>query len=131
MRLRTFRAISGCLTSRHQLITVHENGFTVPHKHEDRVICGRIGGYTRAAMYDSREMTAPARRAFDERFDHQVDPDGILPPAERAKRAGAARKAYFAALAQKSATARRRAREATEIAESAEQELRETGGDAA
>ncbi len=43
-----------------------------------------------------------------ERFERQVDPDGVLTPAERARRAGHARKAYFARLALRSAQARRK-----------------------
>lgn len=42
------------------------------------------------------------------KFEREVDPDGILTPAERTRRAESARKAYFARLALKSATARRR-----------------------
>jgi len=38
-----------------------------------------------------RRRRAPA--AFAARFDRQVDPDGLLPPAERARRADAARRA--------------------------------------
>jgi hypothetical protein len=52
--------------------------------------------------------TAPARKAFDERFVDQVDPDRTLPPAERARRTVSAKKAYFKQLALKSARARRR-----------------------
>lgn len=52
--------------------------------------------------------TEPGRRAFLDRFEHQVDPDGSLSPDERTRRAKHARKAYFATLAAKSATARRR-----------------------
>jgi hypothetical protein len=43
-----------------------------------------------------------------DRFAKQVDPDGVLPPEERAKRADSARRAYFLGLAAKSAKARRR-----------------------
>jgi hypothetical protein len=50
--------------------------------------------------------TAPARRAFDERFENEVDPDRALPPAERAKRAAHAKSAYFTRLALASAKAR-------------------------
>ncbi len=42
-------------------------------------------------------------------FERQVDPDGSLSPAERARRAGLARKAYFTRLALRSAQARRKA----------------------
>jgi hypothetical protein len=44
------------------------------------------------------------------RFEREVDPDGTLDPAERARRAENARKAYFASLALKSAVSRRKAR---------------------
>jgi hypothetical protein len=40
-------------------------------------------------------------------FEAQVDPDGILEPAERARRAESARKAHFGRLALASAKARR------------------------
>jgi hypothetical protein len=57
---------------------------------------------------DRAARTANARRAALDRFERQVDPEGALLPAERAKRAEHARKAYFARLALKSAQARRR-----------------------
>jgi hypothetical protein len=41
------------------------------------------------------------------RFERQVDRDGVLPAAERARRAGHARKTYIARLALMSAEARR------------------------
>ena len=82
---------------------------------------GRIGGLRLRATHDPHEYTAAGRRAFLDRFEREVDPDGILPPPERAARAEAARKAYMAALAARSATARRRSampeRETTRIAE--------------
>jgi hypothetical protein len=56
--------------------------------------------------------TGPARAAFASRFEREVDPDGILIPAERARRAEHARKAYFTRLALKSAQARRKGRAA-------------------
>jgi hypothetical protein len=43
-----------------------------------------------------------------DKFERQVDPDNELSPAERAKRAEHARKAYYKRLALKSARARRR-----------------------
>jgi len=71
-----------------------------------RALAGRIGGFTRAALYDSREATAPARAKFLERFVDEVDPDRTLPKAERARRALAARRAHFAKLAFRSAQVR-------------------------
>ena len=52
--------------------------------------------------------TAPARLVLMEKFERQVDPDNVLLPAERAKRAENARKAHYQRLALKSAQARRR-----------------------
>ena len=57
-----------------------------------------MGAYRLHALYDPKETTKKARAAFAARFDRQVDPDGILPPAERASRADAARRAYFTEL---------------------------------
>lgn len=57
---------------------------------------------------DRTAATEPMRRAFLERFERDVDPDGVLSPAERARRADNARSAHYAALALKSAQARRR-----------------------
>jgi hypothetical protein len=59
------------------------------------------------AQNDSRETSARGRAAFMESFEDQVDPDRVLPEAERKRRAAQARKAYFAGLAFKSAKARR------------------------
>jgi hypothetical protein len=63
-----------------------------------------------ARTSDPAARTANARAAFLDRFERQVDPDGVLDAAERSRRAGHARKAYFARLALKSAQARRRNR---------------------
>ena len=69
---------------------------------------GRIGAHQLHATHDPRETTRNARAAFLDRFEREVDPDNVLEANERARRAGHARKAYFAKLALKSAKARRR-----------------------
>jgi hypothetical protein len=51
--------------------------------------------------------TGPARKGFMNRFEREVDPDGILPPAERARRAEHKRKEHMTRLAYRSAQARR------------------------
>lgn len=51
--------------------------------------------------------TAPARAAFLATFEAKVDPDGVLDPAERARRAEHARRAHFQRLALASVKARR------------------------
>jgi hypothetical protein len=58
---------------------------------------------------DAAARTAPARRAAMARFERQVDPEGVLPPEERARRATAAMRAYFTALALRSSRARAKA----------------------
>jgi hypothetical protein len=76
--------------------------------HAERVLTGRLGAYTLHAMYDSRELTKAARAAFESKFERDVDPEGVLPPEERLRRAEMARKAHFTRLALESAQARRR-----------------------
>ncbi len=69
----------------------------------------KIAAYSRWALTaDPTSATAPARSAFNARFDREVDPDGVLPAAERARRAEYAKKAYMARLAYLSAKARAR-----------------------
>lgn len=66
------------------------------------------------------------------KFEREVDPDGVLSPEERARRAEHLRKAHFQRLALKSARARRRTREANAESEAAAAELAAlTGDDAA
>ncbi len=77
---------------------------------------------------DRSARTAPARAALMAKFEAEVDPDGVLTPAERARRAGHLRKAHFQRLALKSARARRKAKEAAAEAEAAETELADLGG---
>jgi hypothetical protein len=61
-----------------------------------------------ARTADRSARTANARKAMLDKFERLVDPDGVLPPAERAKRAKHARAAHFKRMALKSAQARRR-----------------------
>jgi hypothetical protein len=75
----------------------------------DRSLIARLAAHESwANTADPSARTAPARRALLDRFEREVDPDSLLSPAERARRAGHARKAYFARLALRSAQARRR-----------------------
>lgn len=74
----------------------------------ERQLRARMGGHACHAKHDSTQITAPARAAFLAKFERQVDPDGTLTPEERARRAEHARQQYFAGLALKSATARRK-----------------------
>jgi hypothetical protein len=70
-----------------------------------RTLRARIGAETMHAQ--GKTNTGPARRAFHDRFEREVDPDGILSPEERAKRADHARRAHMSRLALASARARR------------------------
>lgn len=55
--------------------------------------------------------TALARKVFLSRFEREVDPDGVLEPQERARRAEHAKKAYFTRLALASSKARAKKRQ--------------------
>jgi hypothetical protein len=75
-----------------------------------RFLAARVGAYAQKAKHDSRELTKNARAASPASpsyFEAAVDPDGVLDPAERTRRAEAARKSYFARLALASAKARK------------------------
>jgi hypothetical protein len=75
----------------------------------ERALRARAAAHTSwARTSDRAARTAPARRAMLERFEREVDPDGVLDPSERARRAEAAKKAYYASLALKSSQVRRR-----------------------
>jgi len=66
----------------------------------------RVAAYRMHSMHDPRDTTREARAAFLAKFEREVDPDNRLPEPERRRRAEAAKKAYFNALALKSARAR-------------------------
>jgi hypothetical protein len=74
---------------------------------EQRSLRARLAVLARWSNEDPSEQMKIARSKFDERFYHQVDPDSLLPPEERERRAMAARKAYFTALAYKRSRARK------------------------
>jgi hypothetical protein len=76
---------------------------------EQRSQRARIAAHAMHAKNDVRRTTAAGRDAFMARFEREVDPDGVLDQAERARRAEHARKSYFAKLAYLSAKARQRA----------------------
>jgi hypothetical protein len=73
-----------------------------------RTLIAKAAIHTRLATEDRQEMTRAANEANASRWERLVDPEGKLPPAERATRAEHARKAYFSRLAVKSVQARRR-----------------------
>jgi hypothetical protein len=73
----------------------------------ERALRARLGAYAMHGRNDARETTTKARAAFLARFERLADPDGVLPPAERQRRAQQLRSAYFARLALASAKAPR------------------------
>ncbi len=73
----------------------------------ERSLNARLAAHALHAQRDSRQTTANGRAAFLARFDREVDPDGVLEPEERRRRAEQARRAYFTRLALASAKARR------------------------
>jgi hypothetical protein len=72
----------------------------------ERSLRARKGALEMLAKHDPKETSARGREAFLSRFEREVDPDGTLPPEERARRAEYAKRAYFTGLAYKSARAR-------------------------
>src|SRR5207245_7998680 len=62
---------------------------------EQRRLASRLGALAQQARHDPREYTQAAREAFRLRFERQVDPECVLDPAERARRAEAALRAHM------------------------------------
>ena len=60
-----------------------------------RSLRGRLGAFVLHSTHDSRELIANGRKAFLDRFETQVDPDGVLPVEERRRRADAALRAHM------------------------------------
>lgn len=75
---------------------------------DERTLLARSAAHASwAKTTDPTARTAPGRAAADLRFHNEVDPTGVLDPAERARRADHARKAFMTRLALKSVQARR------------------------
>ncbi|HSX68772.1 hypothetical protein [Nocardioides sp.] len=75
---------------------------------EERKQLARLGAHTKWAMTEDRTAaTQPARDGLLRKFEDQVDPDRVLSPEERAKRAENAKKAHYQRMALASAKARR------------------------
>lgn len=72
-----------------------------------RSTAASIAAFSRWAKQDPVDGTAAARAALADKFEREADPDGTLPPAERARRAECARKAHYRRLGLRSGAARR------------------------
>src|SRR4029453_13461385 len=91
-------------TGRSESISISGNG---PASRGERSPRARLAAYALHAQRDPRETTANGRAAFLARFDREVDPEGLLEPDERRRRAERAPPAYFPRLALASAKVRR------------------------
>lgn len=59
----------------------------------------RLAALARHARTDGATATQAARSAFLGRFERQVDPNGLLDPAERTRRAELAKREHFQRMA--------------------------------
>jgi hypothetical protein len=74
-----------------------------------RSLRARLGAHAlHAKVTDPKAHTEPARKAWFARFEHEVDPRGVLTPEERSRRAEHAMRAHMSRLALKSAQVRSR-----------------------
>lgn len=71
---------------------------------EQRTLRAQVAAYRLHAQ--GKTNTGPARKAFDDRFLNEVDPERTLPEDVRNRRAKAAKSAYFKSIALKSSVAR-------------------------
>jgi len=71
----------------------------MPLSAEQRTQRARMAAHARWAKANRYEGTAPARKAFLNSFLEKVDPDWVLPEAERERRAESALKEHMARLA--------------------------------
>jgi len=91
---------------------------------EDRALVARIGAQTRWGLEADRvAATAPARKGLRDKFEREADPEWILSPAERARRADSLFRAHMLRMSLKSKRSRRQAAELLTAAEAAEAEL--------
>ena len=73
----------------------------------ERTLRARAAAYEMHAKHGSRKAAVKGQAALLAKFERQVDPDGLLTPEERRRRALHARRAHMARLALASARSRR------------------------
>jgi hypothetical protein len=83
---------------------------SVTYDRDDMAMRGRIGAAVTHSRHDPRTATEAARAALWAKWERQVDPDGILAPEERRRRAEHAQRAHLLRASRASAVARRKAR---------------------
>lgn len=82
----------------------------------ERMLRAQMAAYARwKNCEDRRAATDPARRLSEGRWEREVDPDGVLAPEERARRAEFAMKEHMVRMAFNSAKARRLRKQADEL----------------
>lgn len=90
------------------MITDLPREINVPSTPAERTLQARMAAHTlHARVKDPAAHTLPARTAALNCFEREVDPEGVLPPAERERRAAHARKAHMLGLSRRSAIVRR------------------------
>lgn len=72
----------------------------------ERSLRAKVAAHASHARRDPREATARARAALLSRFENEADPDGVLPPEERRRRAEQLWRAHMGRMALASARAR-------------------------
>lgn len=77
---------------------------------EQRRLRAQIAAHARWAHEDPTANAVRGQAGLTARFTREVDPDGTLDPAERARRVESARRAHFARLALASSRARAKRR---------------------
>lgn len=99
---------------------------------EHRSLRAKIAAAERWGRTDDRTAaTAPARAGLRAKFAREIDPDESLPAAELERRVDSLMRAHMLRMSLAAKTARRKAREFAEVAESAEAELSVVGGQVA
>jgi hypothetical protein len=78
---------------------------------QQRSLRARLAAYSRWAVDPNRqEATKPARKAWAQRFEREVDPEQKLAPEERQRRAHSAMKARMLSLSLRSSRRRQQRR---------------------
>lgn len=78
---------------------------------KERTQRARLAALTRWSREDPKPATEKARKGLDARFEREADPEGVLDPVERRRRAQAAKRAYFQRMAYERERRRRASRE--------------------
>jgi hypothetical protein len=75
---------------------------------EQKSLRSRAAAHVLHGTHDSRELTKAARSGFAAKFERLADPEGLLPEAERKRRADHLLKSHMASLSLKASKARRK-----------------------